>query len=129
MTGFGVFFKPRENAAGMTVAVAGTAQGEREEVLAKLLQFPDFVTDLFNVFRHHHVNMAAVVEFVGVKSHERRNVFQTHVEGTAVSDKAQPLQMLVAVDPVVGLSAQRGVNEALRLVKADGFDGKTGLGG
>ena len=75
------------------------------------------------------MNMAAVVEFVGVKSHERRNVFQTHVEGTAVSDKAQPLQMLVAVDPVVGLSAQRGVNEALRLVKADGFDGKTGLGG
>ena len=52
VTGFGVFFKPRENAAGMTVAVAGTAQGEREEVLAKLLQFPDFVTDLFNVFRH-----------------------------------------------------------------------------
>ena len=46
-----------------------------------------------------------------------------------MSDKAQPLQMLVAVDPVVGLSAQRGVNEALSLVKADGFDGKTGLGG
>ena len=55
------------------------------------------------------------------------NVIQRETQRLGLADELQPLDVSVAVEPVASVGSMCGVQQALTLVVANGFDGDTGL--
>ena len=72
------------------------------------------------------VGAVAVLVRRVAKPQQGANLFQRHVERSTMANEREPLDMRLAIEPVVAVRTNRGRKQSLMLVVADGLDGATG---
>ena len=110
---------------GLLGAKAGFTQAFK--LLFKLPQFPHAGGNVADVLVQQLIDDAAVLGRSVLETKQHPYFIKCHVQATAMPNEQQPLAMFLAVDAVVAAAAPRLRQQALALVKTDGFNLGIGL--
>ena len=100
---------------------AGALQAQRPEFFFQRFELADALGDVADMRVQQRVHAFAVGIWRVLEPKQRGDFVERHIQGPAVANKGQPLQVSGVVKTVIGAGARRFGQQPFALVKTDGF--------